>query len=47
MDSINQQALDQIFLKARTHHGWIDKPVGDEILHHLYDTLKWGPTSSN
>jgi 3-hydroxypropanoate dehydrogenase len=47
MDAIHPEALDQIFLKARTHHGWLDKPVTDEILHHLYNLLKWGPTSSN
>ena len=24
-----------------------NKPVGDELLHELYDLVKWGPTSSN
>src|SRR5881409_2566543 len=40
-------ALDQLFRKARTHTAWLDKPVADETLKHLYDLMKWGPTSAN
>jgi 3-hydroxypropanoate dehydrogenase len=47
LDAVSQQDLDRIFLKARTHHGWVEKPVGDEIIRHIYDILRWGPTSSN
>ena len=39
--------LDLIFRKARTHNGWLDKPVADDTLRALYDLLKWGPTSAN
>ncbi len=44
---LNDEALDMVFRKARTHNGWLDKPVGDDILHKLYDLMKWGPTSAN
>jgi len=40
-------ALDQLFTQARTHHHWLARPVPDELLHRLYDLLKFGPTSAN
>ena len=39
-------ALDQLFRTARTHNE-IGGEVGDELLHQLYDLLKWGPTTAN
>jgi len=39
--------LDLIFRDARTHSAWLDKPVSDELLRQVYDTMKWGPTSAN
>lgn len=42
-----QAALDQLFTHARTHNGWLAKPVPDELLHELYECMKWGPTSAN
>ena len=47
MKAISQEALDQIFLNARTHNAWRDIPVNGETLRQLYDTLKCGPTSAN
>lgn len=44
---LNDEALDTIFRKARTHNGWLDKPVSDDLLQRLYDLMKWGPTSAN
>ena len=44
---LNDQALDIIFRQARTHNGWLDKPVTDDLLQQLYELLKWGPTSAN
>src|SRR5258708_29531313 len=43
----NDPCLDLIFRNARTHAAWLDKPVSDETLRELYDTMKWGPTSAN
>lgn len=39
--------LNHIFHDARTHNGWLDKPVDTRILHDIYDTMKFGPTSAN
>ncbi len=42
-----QDALDQLFYAARTFNTFKDLPVSDELLHRLYDLLKWAPTSAN
>lgn len=39
--------IDRLFLEARTHNAWLDKPVSDDTLRELYDALRWGPTSAN
>jgi len=44
---LDQAALDQLFTQARTHNAWQDRPVADELLHELYECLKWGPTAAN
>ena len=44
---LDQKALDQLFLSARTHNAWLPRPVPDEVLHRLIDVLKMGPTSAN
>jgi len=44
---LDEFALDQLFRTARTRNGWTDRPVSDDQLRELYDTLKFGPTSSN
>lgn len=44
---IDTAALDTLFRKARTHNGWIDRPVTDAQLGQIYDLMKWGPTSAN
>jgi 3-hydroxypropanoate dehydrogenase len=47
LESLNQQALDQLFRTARTYHDWQDVPVSDDSLRSLYDLFRWGPTSVN
>ncbi|MBI3571800.1 MAG: malonic semialdehyde reductase [Gammaproteobacteria bacterium] len=44
---LSDDALDTLFRSARSHSYWFDKPVGDDLLHKLYDLMKWGPTSGN
>jgi 3-hydroxypropanoate dehydrogenase len=44
---VSDEALDLVFRKARTYNAWLPKPVPEELLGQLYDTLKWGPTSAN
>ena len=40
-------SLDKILRQARTHNGWLPKPVSDQQLRDIYEVMKWGPTSSN
>jgi 3-hydroxypropanoate dehydrogenase len=47
MNPLSQDTLDALFLKARTHSAWLDKPVPDGVLHQIYDLMKYGPTSAN
>ena len=44
---IDDEALDILFRKARTHIFWQEKPVSDDLLRQVYDLMKWGPTSAN
>jgi 3-hydroxypropanoate dehydrogenase len=44
---IDDSGLRQLFLDARTHNGWLDKPVPDNVLRDLYEIVKFGPTSMN
>ncbi len=47
MAEISQQALEQLFLSARTQNSWLNVPVDDTTLQHIYDIAKMGPTSMN
>ena len=40
---LNDDALDQLFRKARTHNAFLDRPVPETTLRALYDLLKWPP----
>ena len=44
---LDQTALETLFTQARTHNGWLDRPVNSAQLRQLYDLVKWGPTSAN
>src|SRR5580693_1415088 len=44
---VSDDALDLVFRKACTYNAWLPRPVPEELLRQLYDTLKWGPTSAN
>jgi len=45
--AIDDAALSQLFLAARTHNVWLDKPVVDELLVKIVDLMTLGPTSAN
>ena len=47
MRTLDDASLDRIFRTARTHHAWLDRPVGDATLRELWNLLRWGPTSAN
>lgn len=40
-------AQEQLFTVARTRNAWLDRPVGEDLLHKLYELAKWGPTAAN
>ncbi len=44
---INQTCLDQLFFKARTADGFLDKPVPLALLQQVYDIVSMGATSMN
>jgi 3-hydroxypropanoate dehydrogenase len=44
---LDENALRQLLLDARTHNGWIDRPVEDALLRRLYDLVRMGPTAMN
>lgn len=44
---IDQSALDQLFLEARTYAYWRDRAVTDDTLRALYDLMKFAPSSVN
>ncbi len=46
-DTITQAAIDQIFMDARTHNFWLDRPVSEETIQKLYAMMRMGPTSAN
>jgi len=45
--AIEAQSLAQLFTEARTHNGFIDRHVPDELLRKAFDIAKMGPTSAN
>lgn len=47
MAQLDGKGRDLLFLEARTHNGWIDRPLADDTLRELYDLLRWGPTAQN
>lgn len=44
---LDDAALDQLFLTARSYNGYLDQPVTTEQLHAIWDLMKMGPTSAN
>jgi len=45
--AVNDDALDVLFRKARTHRKWRPEPVTKPMLMAIYDLLRWGPTTNN
>ena len=44
---LDENAINQLFLEARTHNAWQDREVPDELLIRAWDIARWGPTSMN
>jgi len=45
--TLDDKALDLLFLKARTQNGWLPTPVTDDQLRAIYQIMRSGPTSAN
>ena len=45
--AVNDEGLDLLFRKARTHRQWRNEPVTAPILMAIYDLMRWGPTTNN
>ena len=44
---MNQDFLNKLFLKARSHYNWKKKDIDEQILKDLYELVKNCPTSAN
>ncbi len=44
---LSDEALETLFFSARSHNGWRDRPVTDELLRQVYARMIMGPTSAN
>lgn len=47
MTKLSQEALDRLFLDARTQNKWTSRDVPDATLRELADLMKMGPTAAN
>jgi 3-hydroxypropanoate dehydrogenase len=47
MNPLSLEVQQQLFINARTHIAWQERPVADALIHELYELMKWGPTSAN
>jgi nitroreductase len=45
--AVNDDALDILFRKARTHRAWRPGNVTPQMLMAIYDLARWGPTTNN
>ena len=44
---LDDKALHQLFVGARTHRAWLPREVPDSVLQELVDLTKMGPTANN
>jgi 3-hydroxypropanoate dehydrogenase len=44
---LSADAIDQLFMAARTHTKWLPRDVPDSLLRELVDVMKMAPTSAN
>lgn len=42
-----ESMLRRVFLEARTHSAWSDRPVGDDLLRRIWDLARMPPTGAN
>ncbi len=47
MNSLDQRTQNQLFVEARTHHGFTSQPLPEGTLQALYNLTRWAPTAFN
>jgi 3-hydroxypropanoate dehydrogenase len=47
MPIVTEADLNLLFLEARTHSAWLDRPVDDSVLRRMYEIARMAPTSAN
>ena len=47
IEKLDDAGLDLILREARSHYAWTERPVTDEDIRVLYETIKFGATSTN
>lgn len=45
--TLDDEALDILFRRARTYTRWLEKPVPEDLLRAVWDLARLGPTSAN
>lgn len=46
-EKLSAEALDTLFMEARTYRTWADRPVDAETLEQIWDIARMGATSTN
>jgi len=46
-ESLEADALEQLFRTARTYNSWTGQAVTEDEIRGIYELMKWGPTSAN
>ena len=44
---LSTDSKDILFSKARSHKAWLDQDINDNQIQHIYNLLKFAPTSGN
>jgi len=44
---LDEDSLKQLFVEARTHNAWPDRPVEDALLRELYELTRMAPKAAN
>ncbi|MDX9723309.1 MAG: malonic semialdehyde reductase [Myxococcota bacterium] len=47
MNGLTPEALDLLFLKARTHVAWRAEAIDEQVLRSIYDSARMAPTAMN
>lgn len=44
---LDKDTLNTLFIKARSHNGWLKQDVSDTQIKQIYELMKFGPTAAN